>query len=515
MVERLSAAEKESVFEFVTVTWLEKHLRRFVSLTPDVSVAREVLYLCNCFLVEHGFEEAMRPLYPYFSIALSLLSTLPSSKDLIEMAENAAHCLMNCSWESEIAAALVLSQTGALASMAFIAASSSSVCFKVENVQALARHSMRVVCAPPAFDDHNFPFLLDSAYSLPGLCGVTYEPQDAARLLNICTTPTALHFMTSPLPCHRVCVAASLAHLATLDERFVRHFADKKHLETLLYAVFEAATATDDAAATLPGGCTREWHTNALLTAVVKAARACHISAPAEEVEEEETRRKRPRFELDVSDVGVQHRDSTTFLIAARPFYAFSHVLEKVSPVLKQAMEAAGDAREPIALPLAIDAPSDRHHALFGLAVEFAYTGAISRLSDDDALPLYTLAEFLQINALRSYVLDTRLKRIMHADLAFAERVWTASMTFPGLQEGAAAAVVAHLSRPDASEDDARLLLRRCHDASAAQPSPAPASECEPQVPFCVSLLAQTMRSALRARLPAVGAGAVAGGGAA
>ena len=210
---------------------------------------------------------------------------------------------------------------------------------------------------------------------------------------------------------------------------------------------------------------------------------------------------------LDANDVGVQHRDSTIFLIAAKPFYVHSIAMEKASPVLKQAMETAGFSREPIALPLAIDAPADRHHALFGLAVEFAYTGAITRLSDDDALPLYTLAEFLQINALRSYVLDTRLERLMHADVVFTERVWAVAMTFPALQEAAATAIIDHLSRPGAPSSAVRSLLRRCHDASTAQFEPAPAAALT-HLRWFVPFIAQTMRSVLRARDAAAAGGA-------
>ena len=239
-----------------------------------------------------------------------------------------------------------------------------------------------------------------------------------------------------------------------------------------------------------------------------KAARACHISAPAVEVEDEEAKRKRPRYFLDASDVGVKRRDSTIFLIAAQPFYVQSLPLEKVSPVLKQAMEAACDGLGPIAFPLAIDAPADCHHAFFGLAVEFAYTGAISRLPDDDALPLYTLAEFLQIDALRTYVLDTRLRHLMHADLVFAERVWAVSITFPALQEATATALVAHLVRPGAPSDTIRSLLRRCHGVSAAQPALTPAFEFEQSEPWVVSRFAQTMRSALRAHVAAAAGGA-------
>ena len=280
---------------------------------------------------------------------------------------------------------------------------------------------------------------------------------------------------------------------------------DNTHLETLLGAVFEAATSPDDANSIMPGGCSRAWHTTALLTAVSRAARACRVAAPAvAAAEEKEARRNRPQVGLDPGDVGVQHRDSTTFLIAAQPFYAFNHVLENVSPVLKQAMEGAGDIQEPIALPLAIDAPVDRHHALFGLAVEFAYTGAISRLSDDNALPLYTLAEFLQIDALCSYVLNTRMQSHMQADVGYAERVLAAATPFPVLQEAAIVAFVAHLSRKHVPEDNVCSMLRRCRDACSIQPSPAPGNDWEPRVLLQVSsLFARTMRSLLRARAAA------------
>ena len=247
----------------MTVAWLEMHLQRFVFPAPDLAITRGVLYICLCFLVKSGFEEAMRPLYHYFAIALSLLSTFPSSEDSIDLVETAAQCLGNsysdlATQNIEIPVTLVRSQPGALASMAILAASHSPG-LSVKNVQFIARRLMRVICAPPAFGETSFPCLLDSAFTLPALCAVKYEAEDAARLQSICTTRTVLHFLTQPLPHHRVCAAASLAYLANLDGRFVGHLADNKHLDTLLDAVFEAAAAPDDAASMImPGGCCRE-----------------------------------------------------------------------------------------------------------------------------------------------------------------------------------------------------------------------------------------------------------------
>ena len=354
-----------------------------------------------------------------------------------------------------------------------------------------------------------FPTFLDAFFTLPALCLINNEAADAARLIAFCTTPVALQFLTQPRDDHNVCAAAALAVLSGLDGRFVGHLADGAHLETLLDAAFQAATAADDVVPQTMS-CSRAWHTTVLLIAVAHAARACHIAAPAvaNAAAEDAERVKRPRVGLDASDMGVQHHSSTVFLIAARPFYVQSLLLEKVSPVLKQAMEAAGGSREPIALPLAIDAPADRHHALFGLAVEFAYTGAISRLSSDEALPLYTLAEFLQIDALRTYLIDTRLQSLMHADLSFTERVWAAAMTFPALQEAAATAIVDHLPRRkrEGKEDVARSMLRRCHETSAVQ-SPL-AVDHEQRLPWVVHLFAQIMRVALRSRVAGAAAGA-------
>lgn len=340
-----------------------------------------------------------------------------------------------------------------------------------------------------------------------------HEAQGAARLMSICTTLVALHHLAqAQLDHRRVCAAASLALLAKKDVRFVRHLKDNAHLEALVDAAFEAAAASDDADLTMPSGCCRSWHTTAVLIAVAHAARACHISTPMAttfwEEEPDESLPKRPRKGLDAGDVGVQHHDSTIFLIAARPFYVHSVAMEKVSPVFKQAMEIAGGSREPIALPLVIDAPVDRHHALFGLAVEFLYTGFIPRLSDDDAWPLFTLAQFLQIDELRSYLLNSRLRSLMHADVALAERMWAAGMAFPDSLYSSATAIVVHLSHLE-GEDEIRALLRRCHVASTAQSplvpeeweeweAPYPHSESRPRVKWVASLFARIMRSELR-----------------
>ena len=508
------AATSQAFFECGVVMWLEKLLRRFVRNAPVLAVARRLVRICRPLLQTPDHRERMRPLYHYFSSALALFSRLPTSEDLTQTALHAAHCLRLAAdtgtQRSAIALSFVFGQPGVLASMARLADVRPPL-LSDHDAQQIAGSLMRTFLAPQCFPEWSFPSLLDVFYTLPALCLIPFQPADAVRLMAICTTPVALHHLAQPqLEHQRVCAAASLAILATKSDRFVGHLADNAHLEALIDAAFEAATAPDDAAAAKPGGCSREWHTTALLIAVAHAARVCRIAAPAVMEEgEEETRRKRPRISvLDASDVGVQHHSSTTFLIASRPFYVHSIALEKVSPVLKQAMEAAGGSREPIALPLLIDAPVDRHYALFGLTVEFAYTGAISRLSDDDSLPLYTLAEFLQIDALCSYVLDTRLRHLMRADLALSERVWAAAMTFPALHEAAATSIVAHLSRPDTPEGDVRLLLRRCHDVSAAQPSTAPVEDDEPRVRWVVSLFARTMRSALRVRTAAAGAGA-------
>ena len=115
---------------------------------------------------------------------------------------------------------------------------------------------------------------------------------------------------------------------------------------------------------------------------------------------------------------------------------------------------------------------------------------------------LSTRVEFLQIDALRSYVLDTRLRSLMHADVEFTERVWAAAMTFPALQEAASMANVAHLARLDANFEDLRSMLRRCCETSLAQTSPTP------DVPWIVPLFVRTMRSALRARASAALVGA-------
>ena len=371
----------QAFFDCGIVTWLEKHLQRFVSLALDPLIANGLLFLCRLFLDTTDHQEAMQPLYHHFSTALSFFATLPSndSDKFVQTAEDAAYCLQLCP-DDDLTNALVLYQPGALASMARLIASRSPG-LVAANLENLAHNLIGFFCSPPVFVEASFLLLLDVFFTLPALCSVPYAAEGTERLMAICTTPIALQIFMNPSAHLRVCAAAYLAHLADLDDGFVVRLSENSHVETLLNAVFEASIAPDDAALIMPGGCSRAWHTTALLIAVAHAARACRVAVPtdAEDVTGEEKRCKRPRtMGLDSSDVGVQHHDSTVFFIAARPFYVHSIALEKVSPILKQALEAAGNSREPIALPLAIDAPTDRHHALFGLAVEFAYTGAVS-----------------------------------------------------------------------------------------------------------------------------------------
>ena len=276
----------------------------------------------------------MQSLFHNVTTALCFLPTEPMCKDLIAVAVHAAHVLRKCALDAGthramIAITRVLNSPGAVASMAFLAAMRPR---PAGGDARAARHLMRVFCAPPFFINTMFPSLLDGFFTLPLLCAVPYEPEDAARLVAKCTTPVALQYLTQPMAHQSVCAAASLAILATLDERFVGHLADGEHLEVLLDAV-RGCNWPDEYADDRPCGCCDEWHTTALLIAVAHAASACRIAAPAVMEEgEEETRRKRPRMGLDASDVGVQHRSSTIFLIAARPFTCTAPYLRRRRP---------------------------------------------------------------------------------------------------------------------------------------------------------------------------------------
>ena len=216
--------------------------------------------------------------------ALSFPSRLPAAGHVVEAAAIAFKCLLKCTsdagtHQSTVATTTVCTSPGALASVAFLARSCPPHVSFAE-AQNFA-HALMVTFFAPA-SAILLPSFLDAYFTLPALCSVPYGARDAARLISLCTTPLALQFLTVPPHHGRVCSAATLAHLATLDERFVGHLADDSHLETLLGARLEAATAPDDAAATTQnGGCSRTWHTTALLTAVDKAARACRVAAPA------------------------------------------------------------------------------------------------------------------------------------------------------------------------------------------------------------------------------------------
>ena len=107
------AAALHASFQCGVVTWLEKHLRRFVCQAPNPVVARRLLQICQFFLQTPNHREAMRPLYYYFTTSLSLFSRLPLSDELASLAVNAARGLRLCANDmgtprSAIAVSLVL-----------------------------------------------------------------------------------------------------------------------------------------------------------------------------------------------------------------------------------------------------------------------------------------------------------------------------------------------------------------------------------------------------------------------
>ena len=106
------------------VAWLEKHLERFVSFSPDRRVTFALLCLCKRLLTASDKRNAMRPLYHYFATALSLFPKL----GWIGIAEQAALCFYYClsratEERSTMIVALVHSQPGALATLAHLCSS--------------------------------------------------------------------------------------------------------------------------------------------------------------------------------------------------------------------------------------------------------------------------------------------------------------------------------------------------------------------------------------------------------
>ena len=326
-------AATQAFLECGIVAWLDMHLEQgFCRARDDPWVARALIQISIRFLDTPDHREAVLPLYRYFPSALSLFLRLTSSDDLAKLVINAARGLYLSTFDASIhrtaiAVSLLIDKPGALASLAHLAFVRPPQLHD-QYAKLIARCLMRTYLAPQAF---LFPSMLDEFFTLPALCSVDFEPPDAARLMAICTTPVALHYLTQPLARQRVCAAASLAHFANLDDLFVGHLADGAHLNALLDAAIEAATAPADAAAVMPGGSSREWHTTALLSAVSLAARACRVTTPAAAAAAEDkkhTRRKRPRVGMDASDVGVQHR-SSTFPDRSAAILRANHCVEK------------------------------------------------------------------------------------------------------------------------------------------------------------------------------------------
>ncbi|GAB4817620.1 hypothetical protein N2152v2_004666 [Parachlorella kessleri] len=110
---------------------------------------------------------------------------------------------------------------------------------------------------------------------------------------------------------------------------------------------------------------------------------------------------KRSRSVFSRDQVNVRRYDTLTFLVGGHEFHAVGFVLEAHSPLLASLLGTLGSLHEALPIPCVAGLGPHRMHQLFGWAVEFCYTGGVEGLAPADALDLWTLAEFLQIDGLQ------------------------------------------------------------------------------------------------------------------
>lgn len=87
LLDTAPAASSQAFFECGGVAWLDRSLRRCLSLAPDQVAAAGTLMLISRRLLEtRDHRKAMQPLFLHFACALSLLLRLPMSDDLARLA---------------------------------------------------------------------------------------------------------------------------------------------------------------------------------------------------------------------------------------------------------------------------------------------------------------------------------------------------------------------------------------------------------------------------------------------
>eukprot|EP01025_Chloroclados_australasicus_P033363 TRINITY_DN34018_c0_g1_i1.p1 TRINITY_DN34018_c0_g1~~TRINITY_DN34018_c0_g1_i1.p1 ORF type:complete len:748 (+),score=42.29 TRINITY_DN34018_c0_g1_i1:104-2347(+) len=101
-------------------------------------------------------------------------------------------------------------------------------------------------------------------------------------------------------------------------------------------------------------------------------------------------------------EVNLKRYDSATFVIGGKELYALGWVMEQHSLFIHKHLSTLKDIKgERIVIPGISGIPDSYLYDLFQLAVEFAYTGTIAQLKEEDVIPLWVLSRKLQMYKLQ------------------------------------------------------------------------------------------------------------------
>jgi hypothetical protein len=118
---------------------------------------------------------------------------------------------------------------------------------------------------------------------------------------------------------------------------------------------------------------------------------------------------------LTREDVGAALPGCVTFAVGGERVAALAFVMQRASPLLRDALSVSDDAAVSIPLPPLNDMEPAQQAALFRAAVEHAYTGRIASLPSASLQPLWRLAHALALEGLKAWAAP-RLVRSLTQD---------------------------------------------------------------------------------------------------
>ena len=335
--------------------------------------------------------------------------------------------------------------------------------------------------------DFRYPeaFLFDTHFAA---CCIVYDqttehPTYRALVENFKSdwrTTGGLRALARPLEHQRLAAAVTLSSICGAGVEFARILAAGDRLEVLVAALVELAL---DRFEESPLSNSRDSQMFAVVHAIcrlVDKAVLLHTNAAAG-IGADEMPAKRQRVHsggamLLASDVNVQRRDSTVLLITGRPFYVIGALLETKSAVLADALSSA-TTLDPVAIALPNEVHEEQQYGLFHIAVEHAYTGAISSdVAAESLLPLWCLGDHLQMDELCAWCVE-RMAPVLKRDAALLDRTWATALARPSDALGDACATAWLVMQSSGSSWDDHStwleLFKRVHDGCAVKELPA------------------------------------------